>query len=200
MLTFMTCNVNFSAKGWAASLSCGNIKFVRFGLIFSGTLPDSSNACGYQGCVDHAGKTSIPVASSRQIFLMTFVSRRNGRNIYVKCWLQFIKKKTSTAKASDSGFQETHFSVCLLIRPANKSTSGVPKVSHTALYILGFNCHSVASWNFLEFLSASKLSLPGMCAAIMCKSLLLHQIQICFAILLHSWDFRPHFCLYKIWL
>ena len=160
MLNFMTCNVNFSAKGWTGSLSCGNIKFVRFGLIFSGTLPDSSNACGYHGCVEHAGRTRIPVASSRQIFLMTFVSRLNGRNIYVKCRLQFVKKNIN-CKSFWFWFRGDIFAVCLLIWPANKSTSGVPKVSHTALYILGFNCHSVASWNFLEFLSASKLSLPG---------------------------------------
>ena len=85
---------------WHEQLLCpvAILNFVRFGLIFSGTLPDSSNACGYQGCVDHAGKTRIPVASSRQIFLMTFVSRRNGRNIYVKCWLQFIKKKHQLQK------------------------------------------------------------------------------------------------------
>ena len=156
-------------------------------------------ACGYQGCVDHAGKTRTPVAWSWHNFLMTFVSKLNGGNIYMKWCLQFIEK-ASTAKASGSGFQETYFSVCLLIRLANKSISGVPKVSHTALYILGFNCHSVASWNFLEFLSASKFSLPGMCAALMCKSLLVHQIQISFAILLHSLDFRPLFCLYILWL
>ena len=144
-------------------------------------------------------KTRIPVAWTQYTFLMTFVSRLNGENIYMKWWLQFIEK-VSTAKASGSGFQDTYFSVCLLIWLAYKSIPRVPKMPHTALYILGFSCHSVASWHFLEFLSASKLSLPGMCAAIMCKSLLLHQIQICFAILLHSWDFRPHFCLYKIWL
>ena len=62
----------------------------------------------------------------------------------MKWCLKFIEK-ASTTKAPGSGFQETYFLVCLLIRLANKSISGVPKVSHTALYILGFNCHSVAS-------------------------------------------------------
>ena len=61
----------------------------------------------------------------------------------MKWCLQFIKK-ASTAKTSGSGFQEACFSVCLLSRLANKSITGVPNVSHTALYILGFNCHSIA--------------------------------------------------------
>ena len=183
-------SVNFYTNGWAFVLSCGNIKFARFGMIFSGMLPDSSNACGIQGCVDRAGKTRIPVAWSWHVFLMTFVSRLNGGNIYMKGWLQYIEK-ASTAKAFGSGFQETYFSI--LIQLANKSISGVPKVSHTALYILGYSYHSIAFRNFLEFLSASKLSLLEMSAAIMCKSLLVHKIQIFFSILLHSWDFRPPF-------
>ena len=111
------CSVNFSAKGWTAALSCGNIKFVRFGLIFRGTSSDSSNACRYQSCSDHAGKSRIPVAWSQHIFLMTFVSRLNGGNMYEKWWLQFIEK-ASTAKASGSGFQETQFPVGLSIRLA----------------------------------------------------------------------------------
>ena len=64
---------------------------------------------------------------------------------------------------------------------------------HTQLCISKFNCNSVASWNVLAFLWASKLSVPEMCAALMCKPILVHQIQISFAILLHSWDFRPRF-------
>ena len=179
---------SFSAKGWTAALACGNIRFVRFGLIFSGTLPDNSNACGHQGCVDNAGKIRIPVAWFRRIFLMTFVSRLNRGNIYMKWWLQFIEK-ASTSEDCSSGFKETHFWVCLLMRLADKWISGIPKVSHTALYIFGFNLasakSSVAAWNFLEFLSASKLFLPEMCAALRCKFLLVHQIQISFAILLH---------------
>ena len=192
MLNFIMCSVNIFAKGWTAALSWGNIKFVRFGLIFSGTWPDSSNVCGYQGYIDHAGKTRIPVTWSQHIFLMTFMRRLNQGNIYMKRWLQFIEM-TSTAKDSGSGFQETYFLVCLLIRLENKSIFGVPKVSYTALYILGFNCHSVVSWNFLECLSASKLYLLGMFAALLCKSVLVPQIQISFAILLQSWDFRPPF-------
>ena len=128
---------------------------------------------------------------------MTFVSRLNGGNIYMKWWLGFIEK-ASTAKAFGSGFQETYFSVCLLIRLESKSISGIPKVPHTALYILGFNCHLVASWNFLELLPSPELSLPGMCDGLMCKSLIVHQIQISFAILLYSWDFRLPFFVY-IW-
>ena len=123
---------------------------------------------------------------------MTFVRRLNEGNIYTKRWLQFIER-TSTAKNSASGFQETYFLVCLLIRLENKSISGVTKVAHTALYILGFNCHSVVSWDFLECFSSWKLCLPGMFAALMCKSVLVPQIQISFAILLQSWDFRPPF-------
>ena len=125
-------------------MSCGSIKFVIFGLIFSGTLLDNSNACGYQGCVDHAGKTRIPVAWSWHNFLMTFVSKLNGGSIYMKWCLQFMEKG-STAKASGSGFQETYFSVCLLIQLANKSISGVPKVLHKYSFVyfriqLPFSC------------------------------------------------------------
>ena len=158
MLNFIMCSVNFSAKGWTAV-------FVRFGMIFSGTLLDSSNAWGYQDCFDHAGKTRIPVAWSWHNFLMTFVSKLNWGNTYMNWCLQFIEK-ASTAKASSFGFQETYFSVWSLIQLANKSISGVPKVSHTALYILGFNCHSVASWNFLECLPASKFCVLHLCVSL----------------------------------
>ena len=88
------CSVNFSAKGWTTVLSCGNIKSVWSGLIFTGTLPDSSNAYGYQGCVEHAGKTRTPVAFSRHLF-DAFVSRLNGGNIPVG-------KKTSTRCLKDA--------------------------------------------------------------------------------------------------
>ena len=156
---------NFSAKGWTAALSYSNIKFVRFGLIFSGTSSDNSNVCGYQGCVDNAGEIRISVAWFLHIFLMTFVSRLN-RGIYMKWWLQFIEK-ASTSEDCSSGFKERHFWVCLLMRLADKSISGIPKVLHTALFIFGFNFasakSSVAAWNFLEFLSASRLFLPEMC-------------------------------------
>ena len=94
---------------------------------------------------------------------MTFVSKWNGGNIYIKWWFQFTEN-ASTAKVYGSGFHEAYFSVCLLIGLANKSISGVSKMSNIAMGdISGFNWYSVASWN-LEFLSVSKLSLPGMCA------------------------------------
>ena len=152
------CSVNVSAKGWTAALSCGNSKFVRFGLNFSGTLSDNSKACRYQGCVIHVGKTTIPVAWSPHIFLMTFVGRLNGGNIYMEWWLQFIEK-ASTEK-------EAYFPVCWSDWQIRQFLVYMPKVSQTALYIFGFNCHSVLFWNFLEFLSASEFSLTGMCTAL----------------------------------
>ena len=56
-------SVNFSAKGRTVALSCGNIKFVRYGPSFIETSPDNSNACGYHGCVDHAGKKVLWLAT-----------------------------------------------------------------------------------------------------------------------------------------
>ena len=150
VLNFIMCSINFSAKGWTAALSCGNTRFFRFGLIFIGTLSDSSNSCSYQGCVDHAVKTRIPVAWYQHIFLMTFVSRLNGEIIYMKWWLQFIKKhqlqKLLVLVSRGHIFQ--------LVCWSNWQISQflVYQRCHIqALCIFGFNCHSVASWNFLEF-------------------------------------------------
>ena len=81
----------------------------------------------------------------------------------------------------------------------SKSISGVPKVSHTALYILGFNCHSVASWNFLEFVSASKLSLSGICAALMFESLLVRQPLLKWSILSVYFKYTENILLKYIW-
>ena len=74
-------------------------------------------------------------------YIDKLVSPLNGKFIYYKgfCF----------------GLQEVYFLTCLLTHQANKSTAGVPSISHMKLNTPVFSCHFVSSSDFREFLSAS---------------------------------------------
>ena len=59
---------------------------------------------------------------------MTFAGRLKGGNIYTD-----LKESVSVAKNSGPGFHDIYFLTSLLRRLTNKSTFGVPNLSHMKL-------------------------------------------------------------------
>ena len=87
-------------------------------------------------------------------------------------------ENASITIASGSGFQETKFLICLFSEDAKRSISGHPNLFAILAKIFGFSFHSVFSLNFLDAVSASTFSMPGMNAAVSQIDLVSHHDQI----------------------
>ena len=73
--------------------------------------------------------------------------------------------KIPVAHAIGSGCQETKCGSSAIVLLANKFSFGMRNVSLIFLKMVVYNCHSVASSNFLECKYASPLLFPDVCAA-----------------------------------
>ena len=88
-----------------------------------------------------------------------------------------------------------HISMCLLILVAKRYMSGFPNFSAIFWKRAGLSFHSIASYSTLDCLSASILTVPGICAAESHNWFLVQKSNILQAISLQVWDFIPHILL-----
>ncbi len=96
------------------------------------------------------------------------------------------KVNASTEDACGSGLYETYFANCLFILEANKSISGTKSSSISAFVKQHLSSiHSDAFSFLLDSKSATKLSRPGICAALIHICLSIHHSQTCLANELH---------------
>ena len=102
-----------------------------------------------------AGTFTMPSAMFFHIFYSTHGTRVNSGN-------------ASTAMDTESGLNETYFSICLINLEANKSISGLnSSCLVTSSKIILLSIHSVLSSRNLDFfLSASVLKNPGTWVAV----------------------------------
>ena len=100
-----------------------------------------------------------------------------------------VREKALIAIASGSECQDTYLSDCLLILVAERSMSGFPNFSTILWKRAGLSFHSVTSSSTLDYLSASILIVPGICAAETHNCFLVQKSHILQAILLPVWDF-----------
>ena len=83
-----------------------------------------------------------------------------------KCSLDHVRIYVSLAKALGSGQHETYLSSLLFYQDANRSIDNSGNCSQMVIKMSGCNDHSVLSLSVCDSSSASQLSFPGTCAAL----------------------------------
>jgi len=179
--SFQAANCSWPVAVRGCGLPNGSVRSIGVHRSIRGKSTSSSSNAEYHGCDLQTGATSIREALSSLTFLTHLPIKQKGGKAYPSHLFQG-SCRASAPTESGPGLQLANCSNWALRWVANRSMLQLPRYFRICWNIGLCNCHSTVDWITLDSLSATQLSTPGRCSAVVDRFLYKHHC--------HSWITR----------